>query len=83
LLSESEVLRSFNRLFQDGKPLPDTFEKAEQLLDELRYESPLRHRLNTELEELRTRAQNGGVTVKAKPKPRAKAKPKTSTKAKA
>jgi hypothetical protein len=32
-----------------------TFERAEQLLDELRPESPLRHRLTMELEELRER----------------------------
>ena len=37
-----------------GKDLePVTFERAEQLLDELRPESPLRHRLNMELEEHR------------------------------
>ncbi len=33
----------------------ETFTKAEQLLDELRPESPLRHRLSTELEEIRER----------------------------
>jgi hypothetical protein len=32
------------------------FAKAEQLLEELRPESPLRHRLGTELDELRERA---------------------------
>lgn len=31
----------------------DTFVKAEVLLDELRAESPLRHRLSNELDELR------------------------------
>lgn len=31
----------------------DAFEKAEELLEELRCESPLRHRLSLELEELR------------------------------
>jgi hypothetical protein len=30
-----------------------SFEKAETLLDELRAESPLRHRLSNELEQLR------------------------------
>lgn len=36
----------------------DVFEKAEDLLDEeLRPESPLRHRLSQELEELRERAE--------------------------
>jgi hypothetical protein len=32
----------------------DAFDRAEQLLEELRPESPLRHRLTHELEELRT-----------------------------
>jgi hypothetical protein len=31
----------------------ETFDRAEELLDELRLESPLRHRLTIELEELR------------------------------
>ena len=49
LLTEAEVQRSFRRLF--GTPGvgpgvgPEVFEKAESLLDELRPESPLRHRL--------------------------------------
>jgi len=54
LLTEAEVQRSFRRLFKkDRKIEPDAFEKAEALLDELRPESPLRHRLQAELEELR------------------------------
>jgi hypothetical protein len=40
------------RLFK-GERTNDTFAKAEALLDELRPESPLRHRLGSELEELR------------------------------
>lgn len=36
-----------------GEINEDLFRKAEQLLDELRGESPLRHRLSTELDELR------------------------------
>jgi len=39
---------------KDRKIEPGAFERAESLLDELRPESPLRHRLQTELEELRT-----------------------------
>ncbi len=54
MLTESEVQRSFSQLFK----MPDnvsveTFDRAEELLDELRLESPLRHRLTIELEELR------------------------------
>jgi hypothetical protein len=53
LLTESEVQRSFRNLFKSKDVPPDAFEKAEALLDELRAESPLRHRLSLELEELR------------------------------
>ena len=53
MLTEAEVQRSFNNLFKGGDRSPDTFDKAEGLLDELRPESPLRHRLSCELEELR------------------------------
>jgi len=52
LLTESEVSRSWARLFKDGNFTPDSFETAENLLDELRPESPLRHRLHSELGEL-------------------------------
>jgi hypothetical protein len=53
LLTESEVQRSFRNLFKSKDFSPDVFEKAEALLDELRAESPLRHRLSLELEEIR------------------------------
>jgi hypothetical protein len=42
-------------MFSGTEIEPTTFDRAEQLLDELRPESPLRHRLSMELEELRTR----------------------------
>ena len=53
MLTESEVSRSWNRLFKDSNFSTDTFDSAEALLDELRPESPLRHRLGNELEELK------------------------------
>jgi hypothetical protein len=53
LLTESEVQRSFRNLFKSKDVPPDAFDKAEALLEELRAESPLRHRLSLELEELR------------------------------
>ncbi len=53
LLTESEVQTSFRKLMKNCSTEPDTFEKLESLLDKLRPESPLRHRLSTELEELR------------------------------
>lgn len=53
MLTESEVSRSWVTLFKPGIYTEATFERAEALLDELRPTSPLRHRLYTELEELR------------------------------
>jgi hypothetical protein len=53
LLTEQEVARSWQRLFVGGTVTPDTFDKAEALLEELRPESPLFHRLHAELEEIR------------------------------
>jgi hypothetical protein len=52
VLTENEVSRSWNRLFKDGL-CQEAFESAETLLNELRPESPLRHRLESELGELR------------------------------
>jgi hypothetical protein len=54
LLTEQEVSRSWRQIFKTGQIEPSAFERAEQLLDELRAESPLRHRLEVELEELRS-----------------------------
>ena len=53
MLTESEVQRSFRNLFKSKDVASDAFDKAEALLDELRAESPLRHRLSIELEEIR------------------------------
>jgi len=53
VLTEAEVQRSFRKIFNGTGNGPEDFEKGEALLDELRPESPLRHRLSVELEELR------------------------------
>lgn len=53
LLTEQEISRSWQKLFREGSLCEDTFTRAEALLEELRAESPLRHRLEGELEELR------------------------------
>lgn len=53
MLTESEVSRSWNRLFKDCNYADEAFVQAEALLDELRPESPLRHRLSNELVELK------------------------------
>jgi hypothetical protein len=52
VLNEQEVVRTWARLFK-GEITSENLAKAEALLDELRPESPLRHRLGNELDELR------------------------------
>lgn len=53
MLTEEQVARSFRKLFLSSDVSPDAIEKAEALIDQLRLESPLRHRLSEELDELR------------------------------
>ena len=56
LRTEQEVSRSWSALFS-GQELNDSiFDRAEELIDSLRPESPLRHRLDAELTELRQMA---------------------------
>lgn len=57
LLTESTVENMFRQLVNNPKANEETFDKAEELLEEeLRPESPLRHRLTVELDELRSLA---------------------------
>lgn len=57
MLSEKEVSRSWRNLFKDQPPITDDLvNKAELLIEELRPENPLRHRLSIELDELRTQS---------------------------
>ncbi len=54
LLTESTVEQMFRKLMNDPQRDEERFEKAEELIEvELRPESPLRHRLSVELDELR------------------------------
>ena len=53
LLTENEIQRTWRALFRDQEIDEETFTRAEALLEELRPESPLRHRLDGELSELR------------------------------
>jgi hypothetical protein len=53
LLTEQEVARSWSQIFKGTEVDLASFDRAEQLLEELRPESPLRLRLTLELEELR------------------------------
>jgi hypothetical protein len=55
LLTEQEISRSWRKLFKGNQITGDLLDKAEALLTELRPESPLRHRLEAELTELRRR----------------------------
>jgi hypothetical protein len=58
LLTEATVEKMFRTLMNETNPGEETFDKAEELLEEeLRPESPLRHRLSVELEELRKLAE--------------------------
>jgi hypothetical protein len=66
LLTESEVSRSWSRMFTSREIELATFDRAEQLLEELRPESPLRHRLTLELEELRDRQAAEPIVAAAK-----------------
>lgn len=76
MLTEQEVGRSWNRLFAGGVEVTsETFEKAEALLEELRSESPLYHRLAGELEEIKR--MKSGVVAKTKAKKKAPAKVKS------
>jgi hypothetical protein len=52
LLTEQQIARSWRKLFSGAEWNDELVAKAEALLDELRPESPLRHRLGTELKEL-------------------------------
>jgi hypothetical protein len=54
VLTEQQIQSSFRSLFQAGTDItPDLLDKADGLIEQLRLESPLRHRLSEELEELR------------------------------
>ena len=53
MLTEEQVQRSFRKLLDSAEKTPELFDKAEALVERLRLESPLRHRLSEELEELR------------------------------
>ena len=60
MLTEASVEKSFRKLFSTPNRDESVFERAEELLEELREESPLRHRLSRELEELRDLASSNG-----------------------
>ncbi len=66
MLTEQEISRTWRILFRDPGAGEETFARAELLLEELRPESPLRHRLETELNEIRKlRSKKQAVPKKA------------------
>lgn len=56
MLTEAVVEKSFRKIINENEHDDATLDRAEELLDELRPESPLRHRLSTEIDELRSLA---------------------------
>ena len=56
VLTESSVEKTFRKLISAQNRTEADLDRAEELLDELRPESPLRHRLSVELDELRAQA---------------------------
>ena len=60
MLTEATVEQMFRKLVGATNRTEDDFDKAEDLLElELRPESPLRHRLSVELDELRSLTTKG------------------------
>lgn len=57
MLTEHDVLMMWRQLFQDHEINDTMITQAEELLDNLRPESPLRLRLATELDELQKLGQ--------------------------
>jgi hypothetical protein len=71
LLTENEIQRTWRALFRDQQISEDTLTRAEALLEELRPESPLRHRLDGELTELRRMRTKKPAPAKPGPKKQA------------
>lgn len=64
VLTEKEMMQSWGRLFRNCEYSELLFQKAEMLLEEIKPESPLRHRLANELDELRSRFADRAVAAK-------------------
>ena len=63
MLTEQEVSRSWVKLFRGHELTNDRVTQAEALVENLRPESPLRHRLSTELDEVRELLQRRSAAV--------------------
>ena len=58
MLTEQQISKSWRQLFSGAAIEADAFDRAEALIEELRPESPLRHRLACELDELRAKPES-------------------------
>ena len=63
MVTEQEVSRAWVTLFRGHELTNDRVTQAETLLEDLRPESPLRHRLSTELDEIRELHQRRSAAV--------------------
>ncbi|TVQ01396.1 MAG: hypothetical protein EA381_05420 [Planctomycetaceae bacterium] len=56
MLSEASVEKSIRKMLSSPERTEEDIDRAEEMLEDLRPESPLRHRLSVELDELRNLA---------------------------
>ena len=56
MLSEASVEKSIRKMLSSPERTEEDIDRAEEMLEDLRPESPLRHRLSVELDELRSLA---------------------------
>jgi len=54
MLSEASVEKSIRKMLSSPERTEEDIDRAEEMLEDLRPESPLRHRLSVELDELRS-----------------------------
>lgn len=77
MLNEGQVTLLWQRLFAEQEISAECFKRAEELIDQLRAESPLRFRLEQELKEIR-QLQKPAI-VQPKPTKRKLSPKKSST----
>ena len=53
MLNEGQVALLWQRLFAEQQVTPESLDRADELIEQLRAESPLRFRLERELREIR------------------------------
>ena len=53
MLNEGQVALLWERLFREQAVSPESLQRADELIEQLRAESPLRFRLEKELKEIR------------------------------